>query len=174
MIIKRDKYLDIAWELKNYGPWKWLIPLVIGLLGIGTKGLLQELEDLEIRRRMETIAEIGQNTEMSHRVLRRLAVSQTHVKKYRQTLVRESFQKSSHQRLGKRTRGLGNKRTSGDNPNYSIADISQNAEKSPGELRRHSDSSEKLSANADVKNSQGVKTIITWHSSPDFSLLFGH
>ena len=32
--------------------------------------------------------------------------------------------------------GLGNKRTSGDNPNYSNVEISQNTEKSPGELRR--------------------------------------
>ena len=31
----------------------------------------------------------------------------------------------SHQRIGKRTRGLGNKRTSGDNPNYSIIEIDQ-------------------------------------------------
>ena len=41
----------------------------------------------------------------------------------------------SHQRIDKRTRGLGNKRTTGDNPIYSIADISQNTEKSPGDLR---------------------------------------
>ena len=30
----------------------------------------------------------------------------------------------------------GNKRMSGDNPNYSIADIGQNTEKSPGDLKR--------------------------------------
>ena len=29
------------------------------------------------------------------------------------------------------TRGLENKRTSGDHPNYSIVEISQNSEKSP-------------------------------------------
>ena len=34
------------------------------------------------------------------------------------------------------TRGLGNKRTSGHNPNYNIAEIDQNTEKSPGDLRR--------------------------------------
>ncbi len=32
--------------------------------------------------------------------------------------------------------GLGNKRTSGENPNYSIIEIVQNTEKSPGDLRR--------------------------------------
>ena len=30
---KRDKYLDLAWELKNYGIWKWqLIQLWLMLL----------------------------------------------------------------------------------------------------------------------------------------------
>ena len=42
----------------------------------------------------------------------------------------------SHQKLGAGTEGLGNKRTSGDNPNCCIAEISQNTEKSPGDLRR--------------------------------------
>ena len=42
----------------------------------------------------------------------------------------------SHERIGKMTSGLGNKSTSGDNPNYSIAEFSQNTEKSPGDLRR--------------------------------------
>ena len=42
----------------------------------------------------------------------------------------------SHQRISKKTRGNGNKRTSGDNPNYSIVEIGQNTEKSPGDLRR--------------------------------------
>ena len=38
--------------------------------------------------------------------------------------------------LDKGTRGLGNKRTSGDHPNYSIIEIGQNTKKSPGDLRR--------------------------------------
>ena len=42
----------------------------------------------------------------------------------------------SHQRICTRTRGFGNNRTSGINPNYSIANIDQNTEKSPGDLRR--------------------------------------
>ena len=36
----------------------------------------------------------------------------------------------------KRTRGLGNDRKSGDNPNNSITEIGQNTEKSPGDLKR--------------------------------------
>ena len=42
----------------------------------------------------------------------------------------------SHQRIGIETGGLGNKRTSGDHPNYSFIEIGQNAEKSPGDLIR--------------------------------------
>ena len=38
-------------------------------------------------------------------------------------------------RINKRTEGLGNMSTSGDNPNYRIAMIGQNTEKSPGDLR---------------------------------------
>ena len=36
----------------------------------------------------------------------------------------------------KGTGGIGNKRTSGDHPNYNIPEIGQNTEKSPGDLRR--------------------------------------
>ena len=42
----------------------------------------------------------------------------------------------SHQRIGTWTGGLGNKRTSRDHPNYSIVEIGQNTEKSPGDLTR--------------------------------------
>ena len=38
----------------------------------------------------------------------------------------------NHQKIGTETRGLRNKRTSGDHPNYSI----NNTETSPGDLRR--------------------------------------
>ena len=41
-----------------------------------------------------------------------------------------------HQRIGTRTGGLGNNRTIGDHPNYSIIKIGQNTEKSPVNLRR--------------------------------------
>ena len=42
----------------------------------------------------------------------------------------------SHQRIHKETGELGNKRTSGDHPNYLIVEIDQNTEKSPGYLRK--------------------------------------
>ena len=42
----------------------------------------------------------------------------------------------SHQKTIKGTRGLGNKRTSGDHPNYSTIKNGQNTEKSPGGLWR--------------------------------------
>ena len=51
-----DKYLDPGRELKKL--WKMketFIPIVIGDLGIVTKGLIKRLEDLEKRREMETI-----------------------------------------------------------------------------------------------------------------------
>ena len=38
--------------------------------------------------------------------------------------------------LVKKTRGLGNKMTTGHYPNYSIIEIGQNTEKSPGDKRR--------------------------------------
>ena len=40
----------------------------------------------------------------------------------------------SHQRIATRTGGLGNERTGGDCPNYSIIEIGQNTEKSSGDL----------------------------------------
>ena len=53
---KRDKYLDTARELNKLWNMKvTVIPIVIGTLGTVTKGLLQELEDLEIKGRVETI-----------------------------------------------------------------------------------------------------------------------
>ena len=53
---KRDKYLDLARELKKL--WKMkvtIIPIVIGAFGTVTKGLLKGLEDLEVDGRVETI-----------------------------------------------------------------------------------------------------------------------
>ena len=53
---KRDKYLELAKELKKLRNMKvTIIPIVIGALCIVTKGLVQGLEDLKIRRRVETI-----------------------------------------------------------------------------------------------------------------------
>ena len=81
---KKDKYLDLARELKKLWNMKvTIVPIVIGALGTVTKGLLKGLEDLEVGGRVETIiAEDGQNTETSLGDLRRLAVTQTPVKNH--------------------------------------------------------------------------------------------
>ena len=53
---KKDKYLDLARELKE--PWNMkvtIIPILIGAFGTVTKELLKGLEDLEIGERVETI-----------------------------------------------------------------------------------------------------------------------
>ena len=85
---KKDKYLDLARELKKL--WNMqvtIIPIVIGAFGTVTKGLLKELEDLEVGGRVETIENTTllrtvRNTEKSPGDLRRLAVTQTPVKNY--------------------------------------------------------------------------------------------
>ena len=47
---KKDKYLDLAWELKKLWNMKVTFMLiVIGALGTVTKRLIKGLEDLEIR-----------------------------------------------------------------------------------------------------------------------------
>ena len=53
---KKDKYLDLARELKKL--WNMqvtIIPIVIGAFGTVTRGLLKGLEDLEVGGRVETI-----------------------------------------------------------------------------------------------------------------------
>ena len=46
---KKDKYLDLARELKKLWSMKMsIIPIVIGAFGILTKELLKGLEDLEV------------------------------------------------------------------------------------------------------------------------------
>ena len=53
---KKDKYLDLARELKKL--WNMqvtIISIVIGAFGMVTKGLLKGLEDLEVGGRVETI-----------------------------------------------------------------------------------------------------------------------
>ena len=59
------------------------------------------------------------------------------------------------QRIAKETRRYGNKRTSRENPNYSIIKINQNSEKSLGDLRKLA----VTQTHACVKNSQRSKTI---------------
>ena len=52
---KKDKYLDLARELKKLWNMKvMIVPIVIGALGTITKGLLKGLEDLEVGGRVET------------------------------------------------------------------------------------------------------------------------
>ena len=53
---KKDKYLDLAMELKKV--WNMqvtIIPIVIGTFGTVTRGLLKVMEDLEVDGRVETI-----------------------------------------------------------------------------------------------------------------------
>ena len=53
---KKDKYLDLARELKKLWNMKvTIVPIVIGALGTITKGLLKGLEDLEVSGRVETV-----------------------------------------------------------------------------------------------------------------------
>ena len=53
---KKDKYQDLARELKTLGNMKvTVIPSVIGSLDAVTKGWVKGLEDLEIRGWVETI-----------------------------------------------------------------------------------------------------------------------
>ena len=53
---KRDKYQELARELKKLWNMKvTIIPIVIGVFDMVTKGLLKGLEDLEVGGRMKTI-----------------------------------------------------------------------------------------------------------------------
>ena len=53
---KEDEYRDFAMELKKLWNMKvTIIPIAVGALDTVTKGLLQGLEDLEIKGRVETI-----------------------------------------------------------------------------------------------------------------------
>ena len=53
---KKDKYLDLARELKRLWNMKvTIVPIVIGAFGTITKGLSKGLEDLEVGGRVETI-----------------------------------------------------------------------------------------------------------------------
>ena len=45
------------------------------------------------------------------------------------------YARYGHQSIGTGTGGLGNKRTGGDNPNYSVIKNDQNIEKIPGDLK---------------------------------------
>ena len=84
---KKDKYLDLARELKKL--WNMqvtIIPIVNGAFGTVTKGLLKVLETSGDHPNY-SIIENGQNTEKSPGDLRKLAVTQTPVKDYQLTLM---------------------------------------------------------------------------------------
>ena len=68
---KKDKYLDLARELKKLWNMKVkIIPIMVSAFGTLTKGLLKGLEDLEVGGGAETI----QNTALlrTSRILRRV------------------------------------------------------------------------------------------------------
>ena len=53
---KKDKYLDLAKELKKRWNMKMtIVPIVIGAFGTITKGLLKGLEVVDVGGRVETI-----------------------------------------------------------------------------------------------------------------------
>ena len=53
---KKDKYLDLARELEKLQNMEvTIIPIVIDAFGTVTKGLLKDLDDLEVGGRVETI-----------------------------------------------------------------------------------------------------------------------
>ena len=89
---KKDKYLDIAKELKKQWNMKLtLIPIVIGVLFQINEGLIQGQEDLEISGRVETIETMAllRSAIILRRVLelRRLFVTQNPLREYRLILV---------------------------------------------------------------------------------------
>ena len=91
---KKDKYLDVARELKKLWNMKvTIVPIVIGAFGTITKGLLKGLPGGLVYWRKswdypnDSITENGQNTEKSPGDLRRLAVTQTPVKNHQLILM---------------------------------------------------------------------------------------
>ena len=90
---KKDKYLDLAWELKKKhvtSRWRWDQLLLVhseqpqrigkGTGRLGNKKTSEYYPD-------DNIIKIGQNTEKSPGDLRRLAVTQTPVESHQLTLV---------------------------------------------------------------------------------------
>ena len=90
---KKDKYLDLARELKKLWNMKvTIVPIVIDAFGTITKGWLKKLGGLGSWGTCrdytnDSIAESDQNTETSAGDLRRLAVTQTPVKNHLLTLM---------------------------------------------------------------------------------------
>ena len=94
---KRDKFIDLTWELKKLWNMKvTVIPIVIGALGTISKVLIKGLEDKNQRMNRShsdySIIKIGQNPEESAGGLRRLAVTQTRVKDHQLILMWKTLQ----------------------------------------------------------------------------------
>ena len=71
---KKDKYLDLARELKKLWNMKvTIVPIVISAFGTITKGLLKGQEDLEVGGQVETIQMTA--LPMTARILRRVLES---------------------------------------------------------------------------------------------------
>ena len=87
---KKDKYLDLAWELVKLRNMKvTIIPFVICDLGTVTKGLVQGLADLEIKGGVETIQATAllRSAIILKRVMKRLTATETPERNHRLTLV---------------------------------------------------------------------------------------
>ena len=93
---KKGKYLDFAKKLKKKTKlWNMKVTVILiinGIFATVTKGLIQGLDDLEIRGRMETIQNIAilrstRTTEKSPGDLRRLDVALTPVRNHQLTVV---------------------------------------------------------------------------------------
>ena len=79
---RRISTTTLLWNMKMK-----FLPIIIGVIGTVTEGLLKELEDFELRVQVENYntMEIGQNTVKGPGYLRRLAVTQGSVKDYQLT-----------------------------------------------------------------------------------------
>ena len=90
---KKDKYLDLARELKKLWNMKVkIIPIVTGVFGTVTKRIIKGTGGLGNKRTSGdypnySIIENGQNTENNPEDLRRLAVTQTPVKNHQLKLM---------------------------------------------------------------------------------------
>ena len=99
-----------------------VIPIVIGVLGTIPKGLVRELEEMEIGGRAKTIQttallKIGQNIEKSPGDLRRLAVTQAPVREHQLTLMRKLAMNNNNNKYLRRTKKNYSK------PNYIVGNL---------------------------------------------------
>ena len=97
---KRDKYLDLAWEIKKlWSIWVMMIPIVIVTLGTVPKGLEKEVVRIgNLKTNWDhlnyNIAEIGQNSEKNPGNLRIFVIAP--VKDHQLTLVRKTRQEHNN------------------------------------------------------------------------------